>query len=204
MMPMATIALVLLFAALGFKMAAVPFHFYAPDVYQGTTNVNAGLLAVAPKIAGVVALIRLAMMLSPAVGTFAWQLAMILAIISMTLGNICALWQKNVRRLLAYSSIAHSGYMLIGLAVGLAGGAGGIAGALFYVVVYTAASIGTFAAFSFLESEDKPLDSIDDLAGLGQTRPIVAATIAASMFSFSGIPIFAGFWGKFGLFMSCH
>ena len=100
------------------------------------------------------------------------------------------------------SSVAHSGYMLIGFAVGLAGGAGGLAATLFYVAVYAAASIATFAAFSFLESEDKPLQSIEDLAGLGQTRPIVAAAVAVSMFSFSGIPIFAGFWGKFGLFMS--
>lgn len=202
MTPMATIALVLIFAGLGFKIAAVPFHFYAPDVYQGTNNTNAGLLAVAPKIAGIVALIRLAILLPAAVGAFAWQLALIIAILTMTLGNICALWQKNVRRLLAYSSIAHSGYMLIGIAVGLAGGAGGLSGALFYVVVYAAASIGTFAALTYLESEDKPLQGTDDLAGLGQTQPLAAATIAAAMFSFSGIPIFAGFWGKFGLFMS--
>jgi NADH-quinone oxidoreductase subunit N len=140
-------------------------------------------------------------MLPPATGAFAWQLAMILAIITMTLGNICALWQKNVRRLFAYSSVAHAGYMLIGVTVALAGGAGGISGALFYVVVYSAASIGTFAALTYLESEDKPLNGIDDLAGLVQTRPIAAAVIAVCMFSFSGIPIFAGFWGKFGLFM---
>lgn len=200
--PLATIALVLIFAALGFKIAAVPFHFYAPDVYQGTTNANAGLLAIAPKIAGIAALIRLVTLLPGITGSFAWQLALILAILTMTLGNICALWQKNVRRLLAYSSVAHAGYMLIGIAVALAGGDGGISSTLFYVVVYSFGSLGTFAALTYLESDERPLNSLEDLTGLSQSRPLVAGVIAACMFSFSGIPIFAGFWGKFGLFMS--
>ncbi len=114
------LALVLIAAGLGFKMAAVPFHFYAPDVYQGATNANAGLLAIAPKIAGVLAFVRLLVLSFPEAATSAWQLSLILAIMTMTLGNVCALWQQNVRRLLAYSSIAHAGYLLIGLSVALA------------------------------------------------------------------------------------
>ena len=115
----------LIFAGLGFRLTAVPFHFYAPDVYQGTTNPNAGLLAVVPKIAGLVALVRIAVVAMPGFEQLGWQLSLALAMVTMTLGNLLALWQDNVRRLLAYSSIAHAGYMLIGLAVGfaVAGGA---------------------------------------------------------------------------------
>lgn len=198
----APIALVLIFAGLGFRMAAVPFHFYAPDVYQGTTNVNAGLLAVAPKIAGVVALVRLTAYALPSASDFAWQLSMALAMITMTIGNVCALWQQNVRRLMAYSSIAHAGYMLIGLAVGLATGLGGVAAMLFYLLVYVFASLGTFAALAYLGSEERDVSEVEELAGLGGTRPAAAAAIAAFMFSLAGIPPLAGFWGKFELFSS--
>ena len=116
----APIALVLLMAGLGFKIAAVPFHFYAPDVYQGCSNSNAGLLAVAPKIAGIVAMLRLLVVAMPWIADIGWQLAIVLALLTMTLGNVCALWQTNFRRLMAYSSIAHGGYMLIGVAVAFA------------------------------------------------------------------------------------
>ena len=118
--PLAHAALILILAGLGFRIAAVPFHFYAPDVYQGTTHANAGLLAVAPKIAGLLALVRLSAAALPGLQGYGWVVVMILAILTMTLGNVTALWQNNLRRLLAYSSIAHAGYMLIGLAVYLA------------------------------------------------------------------------------------
>src|SRR5262245_11455900 len=118
--PLASLALVLVTAGLGFKLTIAPLQFYAPDVYQGTTSANAGLLAVAPKIAAVVGLVRLAIVAMPSVADFAWQLSLILAILTMTIGNVCALWQRNVRRLLAYSSIAHGGYLLIGLAAAAA------------------------------------------------------------------------------------
>src|SRR5262249_1183732 len=114
--PLAIVALVLIFAGLSFKIGAVPFHFYAPDVYQGTTAPNAALLAVAPKIAGLVALVRITSLAMPGMEQVGWRLALIVAIGTMTLGNTLALWQDNVRRLLAYSSIAHAGYLLIGLA----------------------------------------------------------------------------------------
>jgi hypothetical protein len=104
---------VLIVAGLGFKLTIAPLQFYAPDVYQGTTNANAGLLAVAPKIAGVAAFLRLVVIAMPAAAEFAWQLALILALLTMTIGNVCALWQRNLRRLMAYSSIAHGGYLLM-------------------------------------------------------------------------------------------
>ncbi|MBC8353236.1 MAG: NADH-quinone oxidoreductase subunit N [Planctomycetes bacterium] len=201
---LAPVALILILAGLGFKITAVPFHFYAPDVYQGATNANAGLLAVAPKIAGVAALIRLVVVAMPSASEFAWQATIVLALLTMTLGNVCALWQQNIRRMLAYSSIAHAGYMLIGISVALAAGGshGGVSATLFYLIVYALGSIGTFAALVSLSTEQREISSLEELAGLGKARPFAAAAIAVCMFSLAGIPPLAGFWGKLTLFSS--
>lgn len=201
---LAPIALILILAGLGFKITAVPFHFYAPDVYQGATNANAGLLAVAPKIAGIIALIRLVVVAMPTVSEYAWQLTVVLALLTMTLGNVCALWQQNIRRMLAYSSIAHAGYMLIGISVALAtnGSYGGVSATLFYLIVYAFGSLGTFAALVSLSSEQREISTLEELAGLGKTKPLAAAAIAVCMFSLAGIPPLAGFWGKLTLFSS--
>ncbi|MHB8971167.1 MAG: NADH-quinone oxidoreductase subunit N [Pirellulaceae bacterium] len=195
------LGLVLVVAGLGFKIAAVPFHFYAPDVYQGTTNINAGLLAVAPKIAGILALLRLVVAIVPTDARWGWQLMWGLAIATMTLGNVCALWQSNVRRLMAFSSIAHAGYMLIGLAVALASASsGGIGATLFYLAVYVLAVLGVFAALAYLSDDRREINSVSELAGLARSRPWVAAGLAICLFSLAGIPPLAGFWGKLTLF----
>lgn len=209
---LANVALVLVFAGLGFKIAAVPFHFYAPDVYQGTSHANAGLLSVVPKIAGMVALIRVVALSMPEEESYAWPIAMALAILTMTLGNMVALWQENIRRLLAYSSIAHAGYMLIGLSVYLASAPeaavkwDGVGALLLYLVVYAVATIGTFAALACLGRGEKQIDDVEELAGLawtaGPTRPLLALAIALFMFSLTGIPPLAGFWGKLAVFFS--
>lgn len=201
---LAPIAFVLLLAGLGFKLAAVPFHFYAPDVYQGATNANAGVLAVLPKIAGVIGLVRLTTLLAPLVGDFAWQSVMVISLLTMTIGNVCALWQNSFRRLMAYSSIAHAGYMLIGLSVALASPqpALGLTAMLFYLLVYAFASLGAFAAAAWLSDEHRSLDGIDELRGVGRTHPSAAGPLAVFMFSLAGIPPLAGFWGKFSLFGS--
>lgn len=212
---LAKLAGVLIFAGLGFKIAAVPFHFYAPDVYQGTTNPNAGLLSVVPKIAGFVALVRLVALTMPvedeSVGhlyAYTWRVAMALAVLTMTFGNVMALWQDNLRRLLAYSSIAHAGYMLIALAVALASGPGdsrglsGLGALLLYLCVYIVATIGAFAALAYLGRRDRQVDGVEELAGLGRTRPLLAAMIGVFMFSLAGIPPLAGFWGKLYVFGS--
>ena len=214
---LAPLAMVLITAGLGFKMAAVPFHFYAPDVYQGTTGVNAGLLAVVPKVAGLVVLVRLLVvaMPSPELARIGWHLSLAIAVVTMTLGNVLALWQQNIRRMLAYSSIAHAGYMFMGLAVGFVAvgakatgngssttGIDGIAAALFYLLVYVLATLGTFAALAYLAEREREIDGVDELAGLGRTHPLVALSIAVFMFSLTGLPPLAGFWGKLTLFMS--
>jgi NADH-quinone oxidoreductase subunit N len=206
---LAPLALVLVVAGLGFKLAAAPLQFYAPDVYQGTTSANAGLLAVAPKIAGVAGLVRLVIVAMPSSAEFAWQLALVLAILTMTIGNICALWQRNIRRLMAYSSIAHGGYLLIGLAAAAAASAspdeslrGGTAAMLLYVLVYALATMGMFAALAYLGSARRDVDGVEELAGLAKSQPVIAGAIAVCMFSLAGIPPLAGFWGKLTLFGS--
>lgn len=204
----APLALVLIFAGLAFRLTAVPFHFYAPDVYQGTSNPNAGLLAVVPKVAGLVVLVRIAFAAMPGLERLGWQISLSVAIVTMTLGNLLALWQGNLRRMLAYSSIAHAGYMLIGLAVGfaVAGGASdanhfdGVGATFFYLLVYAAATAGAFAALTYLSGVTRQLDTVDELAGLSGSYPLTAAVLAVFMFSLTGLPPLAGFWGKFALF----
>ncbi len=195
----AGLARVLVFAGLGFKIAAVPFHFYAPDVFQGTTHGNAALLSTVPKAAGFVVIVRL---LGPAMVNAepgAWRIILLTAVLTMTLGNVLALWQNNLRRLLAYASIAQTGYVLMGLAAAPCGGIGAM---WFYLDVYAIATIGTFAALEYLGRVERSLDNIDELAGLARTRPAIAAVIAVLMFSLTGIPPLAGFWAKLFVFRS--
>jgi len=206
------LAMLLVLAGLGFKIAAVPFHFYAPDVYQSASSGNAGLLAVAPKIAGILIMIRLMIATGPAIAEHGWQILLAIAVVTMTLGNVTALWQTNLRRLMAYSSIAHAGYLLIGLSVAI-GGLGstswdisgttslGLSSTLFYLVTYSIASLGAFAAIAYLGNNQNDIESIDDLAGLGSNRPLIALSLAVFMFSLAGIPPLAGFFGKLSLFL---
>ncbi len=206
---MARIALVLIFAGLGFRLAAAPFHFYAPDVYQGTTSVNAGLLSVMPKVAAIAALIRLTVVAMPGLDAFGWRLALVMSVLTMTIGNVVALWQDNLRRLLAYSSIANGGYLLIGIAAAMAGrksgatefGAPGIQASLVYLTVYGLATTALFAGIICAGRERAP-DRVDELAGLASRQPWTAIGMAVALFSLAGIPPLAGFWGKFELFTS--
>lgn len=209
---MGFLAFGLILGGLGFKLAAFPFHFYAPDVYQGTTHANAGVLAVVPKIAGLIALIRVlsfGFLESLVVG---WPLLLFLAVITMTVGNVSALWQGKLRRILAYSSIAHAGYLLMGVTVALAAGEthgehpfDGMSAALLYLVMYTVGSLGCFAALCELEGtgtegSGREVATLEQLHGMGSRRPWIAGCLAISLFSLAGIPPFAGFWGKLGLF----
>ena len=211
----AKLAVALIFAGLCFKIAAVPFHFYAPDVYQGTTHPNAALLSVLPKLAGFWAMTRILVIALPntlpAMTPHAWKLVLVAAVLTMTLGNTLAFWQTDLRRLLAYSSIAQAGYVLLALAAAMvfSGAPGNIAAAWdgidalsFYVAVYALATIGAFAMLEHLGRTDRSLDGVDELAGLGVTRPLAAAVLAVCMFSLAGVPPLAGFWGKLMIFGS--
>jgi NADH-quinone oxidoreductase subunit N len=215
------IALVLIAAGLGFKLAVVPFHFYAPDVYEGTSAFNAGLLAVAPKAAGLFALIRVLSETMVGFETTGQQLTLILAGITMTAGNCLALLQTNVRRLLAYSSIAHAGYMLVGIAVGFwdawnpalsldaAGGAmaglglpGGVRASILYLLAYSLANVGLFGVLVYIGRPGKQIEHVDDLTGMAKTQPLVAIMAALFLFSLAGIPPLPGFWAKLSVFAS--
>jgi NADH-quinone oxidoreductase subunit N len=205
------VAIVMTIAGLSFRMTAVPFHFYAPDVYQGAATPAVALLAFVPKAAGFIGLIRVlglvssgnpsgALMLQGQVPVLLW----ILAVVSMSLGNVLGLLQSNVKRLLAYSSVAHAGYMLIGLAVAYEVGGfradsktpGGVEAVLFYLVAYGAMTIGAFGVLGALSTRERPVESEDDLIGLSRSHPGVALLMGLFLFSLIGIPFTAGFWGK--------
>jgi NADH-quinone oxidoreductase subunit N len=215
------LALVMVVAGVGFKITAVPFHFYAPDVYQGAPTAGAALLAFVPKVAGFVALVRLLGFVRPDLAAGVPPLSdqvpilfWMLAAISMFCGNVLALLQSNLKRLLAYSSIAHAGYMLIGLAVahplarslmpdGMASAAtvpGGVASLFFYLVAYGAMTVGAFAVLSYLSTAGRSVETEDDLAGLSQSHPGLALLLALFLFSLIGLPLTAGFFGKVMLF----
>jgi NADH-quinone oxidoreductase subunit N len=208
---LALTALVLATAGLGFFITAVPFHFYAPDVYQGTTPSAAAILAFTPKVAGFAALLRVfgyTLGLLGATQGYVGQLLegqglrllWILAAVTMTLGNVLALLQNNVKRLLAYSSVAHAGYMLVGLAaaplLSSAAPVAGVEAVVFYLVAYGAMTVGAFAVLAYLSTPSKPVENIDDLAGLSVSHPGAALLMVLFLFSLTGIPATAGFWAK--------
>jgi NADH-quinone oxidoreductase subunit N len=215
------VALVMVVAGLGFRITAVPFHFYAPDVYQGTTISAAGLLAFVPKLAGFAALVRVLGFVAPVAvgGVFEARVASgevlgdqvpvllwIMAAVTMSLGNVLGLLQDNLRRLLAYSSVANAGYMLIGLAVAPKLVArtellvDGVDAVFFYMVAYGAMTLGVFAVLEYLSNRGQRAETMDDLAGLGRSHPGLALLMVLFLFSLIGIPTTAGFMGKFLLF----
>jgi len=206
-------AAVLIIAGIGFRVTAVPFHFYAPDVYQGGPTSVAAFLSFVPKIAGFVLLLRLfslaqdAFPYSNQISILLWSLAAI----TMTFGNVLALLQTNLKRMLAYSGVAHAGYMLMGMAVASNSAVQATAGIqvvqgneaiLFYLVAYGAMTVGLFAGIIFLSSTGQKMEVIDDLGGVGQSHPLMGGMMALFLFSLVGIPFTAGFIGKFLLFTS--
>jgi len=213
------IAYVLILTGIGFRITAFPFHFYAPDVYQGGPTGPVAFLAFVPKLAGFAALWKLIAFVGEA-GTVApdftkrvMMMVWILAAVSMTAGNVMALMQTNLRRMLAYSGVANTGYMLIGMAVwpvqneiyrtdSYRSFASGGDGLLVYLVAYGAMSIGAFALLAYLDSKERRVETIDDLAGLGKSHPVPAFLLGVLLFSFIGLPLTAGFSGKFLLFVS--
>ncbi len=196
--PLLLAALALLLAGFGFKLALVPFHAWAPDVYQGAPTPVTAFLSVVPKGVMLVALARALVAMAPQALTPRWvPLLAAVAVASQTLGNLVAIAQRDVKRMLAYSGIAHMGYALVGV---VALGFDGIAGVLVYLAAYTFMNIAGFAVVSaFSESEDEP-HLINDLAGQGWQRPFLSFTLAIAMFSLAGIPPTVGFVAKFLVF----
>jgi NADH-quinone oxidoreductase subunit N len=204
------IAAACIVAGLSFRVTAVPFHFYAPDVFQGSHAGAAALLAFIPKIAGFLALYRIIHFDSALVHTSAESLRVwcemvfwLMAVASMIIGNVLALLQRDLKRLLAYSSIANAGYMLVGLAAGHQRTTiGGMPALLFYLVAYGATILGVFGMLVLLKRGDRSVTTIDDLAGLSQTQPAAAAVLMLLLFSLTGLPPTGGFIGKLNLLMA--
>jgi NADH-quinone oxidoreductase subunit N len=195
------VGLLMVLVGFGFKISVVPFHQWTPDVYQGAPTPVTAFMSAGPKAAGLAALIRILMEAMPQMAP-QWEiLVAILAVLTMTVGNLAALAQTNLKRMLAYSSIAHVGYILIGL-VASVGGSGdrAISGIMFYLLAYTFMNIGAFAILIFLGREGLPNDDLDDFAGLSRRAPGAALAMLIFLFSLAGIPPTAGFAAKLSIF----
>jgi NADH-quinone oxidoreductase subunit N len=191
------VGIVFVVAGLAFKVSAVPFHMWTPDVYEGAPTPVTSFLGTAPKVAAMALLVRvMATPFGHLLGSWQ-QLIVLVSIASMLLGSLAAIGQRNIKRLMAYSSIGHMGYVLIGLA---AGTPNGIRGVLIYLVTYVFMNAGTFACIIAMRRRGRMLEGIADLAGLGRTDPALAAALTVFMFSMAGIPPFSGFWGKYFIF----
>ena len=191
--------LVFLMAGFAFKISAVPFHMWTPDVYEGAPTPVTAFFAAAPKLAAMALMVRTLSGAFPAV-TFEWQqIVTFLAIASMALGSFAAIGQRNIKRLMAYSSIGHMGYALVGLA---AGTAEGVKGVIIYLAIYLAMTLGTFACILAMRRKGRMVEDIDQLSGLSATSPLMAFLLAMLLFSLAGIPPLAGFFAKFYVFLA--
>jgi NADH-quinone oxidoreductase subunit N len=189
--------LVFLFAGFCFKVSAVPFHMWTPDVYEGAPTPITAFFAAAPKVAGIAMFVRTTIVAFPGVLTQWQQIVVFVAIASMALGAFAAIGQHNIKRLMAYSSIGHMGFALVGLA---AGTQEGVQGVLVYMAIYVAMTLGTFACILSMRRDGKMVEDISDLAGLARTSPTMAFFLAMLLFSLAGIPPLAGFFAKFFVF----
>lgn len=196
-LPLAIIGLAFMLVGLLFKISAAPFHVWTPDAYEGAPSPIVGLMSTAPKVAGVAVLLRVAFEAFPSMH-FHWQpILWVIAVLSMTIGNLGALRQRNVKRMLAYSSIAHAGYLLVAFATL---SADGIAAACFYAVTYAAMNVGIFAIISHAGGYEDRLTLIEDYKGLVHRSPILGGAMCFFLFSLIGIPFTGGFFGKFFVF----
>lgn len=194
--PLGLVGIALILAGFFFKLAVIPFHMWAPDVYEGAPAPVSALLAMGSKAAGLAMLMRILYLAFPGSDSFWLPLFAVLSAICMIGGNILALRQTEVKRMLAYSSIAQAGYMLVGIA---AGDAAGMKAVLFYAMLYVFANVGAFAVLAVIE-EQKGSTERRDLAGLARSAPVLAAVMTVSLLSMAGIPPTAGFAGKLYLF----
>lgn len=191
------IGMVFVLAGLAFKISAVPFHMWTPDVYQGAPTPVTAFFAVAPKVAALALLVRVLYVPFGELAESWTQVIVFMSLASMVLGSVAAVVQTNIKRLMAYSSIGHIGFALVGLA---AGTQDGVRGLVIYMTIYLVMNVGTFACILSMRRKDGMVEDISHLSGLAQTRPGMAAALAIFMLSLAGIPPLAGFWGKWYVF----
>lgn len=193
------VGLVFVLAGLAFKISAVPFHMWTPDVYEGAPTPITAFLAGAPKVAAMALLTRFTVQGFEPMSDQWQQVIVFISIASMVFGAFAAIGQRNIKRLMAYSSIAHMGYALVGLA---AANSEGVRGVLIYMTVYLMMTLGTFAVILAMRRRDGMVEEIDDLAGLSQTNPVMALFLTVMMLSLAGLPPLAGFIAKYFVFMA--
>ena len=191
--------LVFLLTGFAFKISAVPFHMWTPDVYEGAPTPVTAFFAAAPKIAAMALFVRVVISAFPAITDQWQQIVIFLSLASMGLGAFAAIGQTNIKRLMAYSSIGHMGFALVGLA---AGTEQGVQGVIVYLAIYLVMTLGTFAVILSLRRNGKMVEDIDQLAGLSRTSPLIALALAILLFSLAGIPPLAGFFAKFYVFLA--
>jgi NADH-quinone oxidoreductase subunit N len=191
--------LVFLCAGFCFKVSAVPFHMWTPDVYEGAPTPITAFFAAAPKVAGIAMFVRTTIVAFPGIVMQWQQIVLFVAIASMALGAFAAIGQRNIKRLMAYSSIGHMGFALIGLA---AGTPEGVEGVLVYMAIYVTMTLGTFACILSMRRDGQMVENIADLAGLARSKPTMAFFLAMLLFSLAGIPPLAGFFAKFYVFLA--
>jgi NADH-quinone oxidoreductase subunit N len=194
---MALVGMVLLLVGFAFKIATVPFHAWAPDVYEGAPTPVTAFMTVGPKAAGFAALLRILMQAVPAFNADWTLILWVSAVLTMTVGNVVAVMQSNIKRMLAYSSIAHAGYLLVGIVSNSEAGSGAV---LFYLIVYTLMNLGALSVVLSLSREGDRSVNLEDFSGLGRTSPFAAACLSLFLISLAGIPLTGGFIGKFYLF----
>jgi len=191
--------LVFVLAGLCFKVSAVPFHMWTPDVYEGAPTPVTAFFASAPKVAALAVFTRVALTAFPGIMLQWQQIVVFVSIASMALGSFAAIGQRNIKRLMAYSSIGHMGYALVGLA---AGTPEGVQGVLVYMSIYVAMTLGTFAVILSMRRDGELVENISDLSGLARTHPTMAFFLGVLLFSLAGIPPLAGFFAKFYVFLA--
>ena len=193
------IGMVFLLSGLAFKISAAPFHMWTPDVYEGAPTPVTALFAIAPKVAAMALILNITYGAFGGI-TFQWaQVIMALAVISMIVGALGAIMQSNIKRMMAYSSIAHMGYALCGLAAGTAEGASGV---MIYMTTYIIMGAASFSIILLMRRDGEPVEKLSDLQGLSSTHPLLAAGLMIIMFSMAGIPPMAGFFGKWYVFLA--
>jgi NADH-quinone oxidoreductase subunit N len=191
--------LVFLLAGLCFKVSAVPFHMWTPDVYEGAPTPVTAFFASAPKVAALAVFTRVALTAFPGIVKEWQQIVVFVSIASMALGSFAAIGQKNIKRLMAYSSIGHMGFALVGLASGTVEGAQGV---LVYIAIYVAMTLGAFAIILSMKRNGQPTEQIADFSGLSRTNPLLAFFFALLLFSLAGVPPLAGFFAKWYVFVA--
>ncbi len=193
------LGLVFLLAGLGFKISLAPFHMWTPDAYEGAPTPITAFMSVAPKVAGFAIIIRVMVDALPAVQLEYTAILTGMAILTMAVGNLAAIAQRNIKRMLAYSTVGHVGFVILGV---IAGNANGYAGILVYLSIYLVMTMGVFAIIIMMRREGIQGELLDDFAGLSKVRPGYALAMAIFLFSLGGIPFLAGFWAKYAVFIA--